>query len=468
MEATIQNSIKYLRIAYISHIIIIVVILIFNFILLNQIYWLKDIFKHIYFITTLCSLIHFILPVVILLFICLNKLKKNNFNIFKILTIIFCVIAIIFGFFYSGLFMINAIESPEFCKECPFNLPIQEINNIIKSNDLNNKCKERRCIINTINYETIKNEEGFYDYLCNYNPSSEFEQIKESKDNIDNNIIINNNNTITEDNNDNIICNKIDNNNLIISDLENNFVYNFYDKCNNYTEFYLCERSKLPNKFNLKDNFVCPETNYITKLVTFCMLNVILNIVINFIPIKLEYNKFVEMIQPQRRNIPKSNSFNSTFNSSKLPKDNIETEEKFVRTPTEIIIVCSNNNNNININNNKENKNNNKNKIIKKEEENNINNELVIKKAKTKKINFNPVADSKIVKNKLDPKSTKNMVNVNNIKIMKKLEKEKTEEIKDKKSKYSEDDNKITLSNDDNTISTKRIILSDNNINTDL
>ena len=88
----------------------------------------------------------------------------------------------------------------------------------------------------------------------------------------------------------------------------------------------------------------------------------------NFLPTKLEYNKYIEVINiynPRTTN-RKSNSFNSTFNSSEMPKkgENIETDDKFVRTPTEILIVCNNRNNLVNNNLTK----------VNKKEENNINN----------------------------------------------------------------------------------------------
>ena len=38
--------------------------------------------------------------------------------------------------------MINAIESAEFCKECPFNLPNYEINYITKKMPIKNVMKE--------------------------------------------------------------------------------------------------------------------------------------------------------------------------------------------------------------------------------------------------------------------------------------------------------------------------------------
>ena len=177
------------------------------------------------------------------------------------------------------------MDSPEFCKECPFNLPIQEVNTLINSQNLNKKCNERRCVINSKNIDTLEtNENDLYEYLCNYVPSLEFAEIKETNDNSDNN----NNSNNTNNNNDNIVCTKVNKNIDIISDLENNFIYNFFDICNTYSDFYICERTKTPNKFNLEDNFVCPEKKYLTKLIAFSFLNIIFNLILNFIPMKIE------------------------------------------------------------------------------------------------------------------------------------------------------------------------------------
>jgi hypothetical protein len=235
--------------------------------------------------------------------------------------------------------MINAIESPEFCKECPFNLPIKDINKIIKSDNLNKKCNERRCAMNNKNLDiNEKNENDYYEYLCNYNPTSEFDEIKETNDGINKNL-----NDTSNSNKDTIICIQVNKNDVVVSSFENNYVFNFYDKCNTFTDFYICERSQTPNKFDLEDDYVCPEKSYMTKLVVYCLLNIFLNLMFNFLPTKLEYNKYISIINiynPRTTNI-KSNSFNSTFNSSEIPKggENVETEEKFVRTPTEIVTL---------------------------------------------------------------------------------------------------------------------------------
>ena len=404
MESIINKTFKSLKINYVIHLILLIIILIFNFVLVSQILWLKKIFGNLYLLMNYISIINFIFPMISFIFIIKNKITKKNINKFKIITIIFCTLAIIFGFFFSGVLMINAIESPEFCKECPFNLPLSEINSFPNYN-LNKKCTERRCVKNSPNPEmNIKNENDLYEYICNYNPTDEFDEIKESKD-IENN----NNNTISK-NSDNIFCKELTKDEILNTELENNYSNDFYDMCNIYTKLYICERNQLPNKFKIEKNFVCPEKDYMTKLVIFCMLNVLINLIFGFFPWKSELNKYTILImnyEPRRTN-QKSNSFSSTINDSKGIKENIS-ENNFEKTPTEIIIVCGNKNNNItnsinDINNNI----------------NNINN-MIIKKS-TKKINFmknfeSSEEQSDKNKNKTEIKFTKK-ITINNINII--------------------------------------------------
>ena len=404
MESIINKTFKSLKINYVIHLILLIIILIFNFVLVSQIFWLKKIFGNLYLLMNYISIINFIFPMISFIFIIKNKITKKNINKFKIITIIFCTLAIIFGFFFSGVLMINAIESPEFCKECPFNLPLSEINSFPNYN-LNKKCNERRCLKNSPNPETnIKNENDLYEYICNYNPTDEFDEIKENKD-IENN----NNNTISK-NSDNIFCKELTKDEILNTELENNYSNDFYDMCNIYTKLYICERNQLPNKFKIEKNFVCPEKDYMTKLVIFCMLNVLINLIFGFFPWKSELNKYTILImnyEPRRTN-QKSNSFSSTINDSKGIKENIS-ENNFEKTPTEIIIVCGNKNNNItnsinDINNNI----------------NNINN--IIKKKSTKKINFmknfeSSEEQSDKNKNKTEIKFTKK-ITINNINII--------------------------------------------------
>ena len=438
MDTTIQATLKSLKKTYIIHIIIIIIIIIFNIILVSQIYWLQKIFKRLYHIAKFAYIINLIPTIFSLIFSLKRKIMKKNVKMFRSLTIIFCAVAIIFGFFFAVLVMMNAIESPEFCKECPFNLPNGDIEYITEENG-NKKCTERRCAKNS-----EKNETNYSEFICNYNPTSEFDAVKETE------IIDNsnpNNHTIKSDN---IICVEFTEEDLIKENLENSILLKFYDKCNSYTKFFMCERSKAPNKYHLEDNFVCPENNYMTKLVIFCMFNVVINLILGFYPWKSEYNKYNYLIlaYEPRRIVAKSNSFSSTINSSKIQKDNIE-EEVFERDPTEIIIVYGNNKNNIN---------------------NDINNK------NPKKLSFceatEPPAQNQNAKNKTEIKITKNINIINNINIFSNKDKELKDDNdinkgkNDNKNKSEHninkfEENKITLSYENNITSAEKISLSD-------
>jgi len=370
---------------------------------------------------------------------------------------VFSIIAILFGLFFSAVLMINAIESPEFCKECPFILPSSEIISF-NQNNLNKKCNERRCALNSQNPGKMeKNEEDMYEYLCNYNPTDEFESIQDSQD-----IKNNNNNTVTRKK-DNIFCVELTQDDIINnSELKNNLIINFYNFCNSDINFYLCERSQAPDEFELEENFVCPEKDYITKLVIFCMLDVLFNLIFGFFPWKSEYNKYkvlVSCYEPRRGANGKTYSFSSTLNSSKIPKD--KDEDKFEHSPTEMIIVYGNHNNNIvnNINGNN---------IY----NNNVNINSNDAKKNDKKINFSKVDESSNnkQKNKTEIKLNKNLNVINNINIINNnrnsnfieneteinLNKENSEQ------KKNEDEHRVTISYNIDITSAEKITLAGN------
>ena len=224
-----------------------------------------------------------------------------------------------------------------------------------------------------------------------------------------------------------------------------------------------------------------------TKVILFCLFNVLLNLIINFPLYKIEYNKYSEAILKYRPRInpnQKSNSLSSTVNSSKINNENNEnkeTEQKFESTPAEILIVCrkrglTNDNTKDDNNNNINNENNNINK--EKNNKNNLNNiedginiDLSLKKTKTKKSSFHPGFSQ--IQNDKKKNSGKNLkydidINkINKIKIMKNLnlrKKEKEniiEQSTDKNISKNETNNKIKDTfYDDNSINTKRTMVT--------
>ena len=398
MSPVILANIKNLRKYYIIHIIFNLIIIIFNYILLTKIIWLKNILYYLYLFANIFNILFFIIPIIPLIFILLEKLTKKNIKIFQNITLIFCTIAIIFGIFFSIILMMNAIESPEFSRECPFNLEISYLNtefseyfdkNIDNTDKiLEQKCSNRRCALNEENQNNLFQ----YEYICNYDPTDEYEELNGLYEKeIDNKTISTEN--IME-------CKKIEPG--LNYNFKNEIIYNYYDICNNLVDFYVCERFNEASKYSLDEEYICPNVNYIKYLVIFCILNVFVNLIISFFPWKMEYNNYKTIIYYYRihnRRVA-SNSLNSTKNSSKIDKDNIE--NKFEKAPTEIIIVCNGAQNNIIKNNlEMENHNNNFNGMInniqinKIKIDNNKNNDNNNKELKNEDINKIKIYNSK-------------------------------------------------------------------------
>jgi hypothetical protein len=286
----------------------------------------------------------------------LKKITKKYIKIFKRLSVTFCVLVLITGLSLTILLMINTLESQDFCRECPFSIPTSYVNNIysdylskiINEDDLQDNCKNRICIFNN----KILDSDYPYEYICNYNPEREFDQIR-NESNI--------NQTIQQ-----IICHKMDSdsnyNNFYFKEKNINY---FFDMCNSIGEYYICQRMTEPKKYSFNDNLVCPKKTYLIKLFIFSLLSVILNLIVSFILWKIEYSKYKFIISSiNRRNIREGNkSLNSTQNVSKIQKEKVE--ESFKKQPTETIIVYNETEDNMvtKINNNNDDGNDNTNNI---------------------------------------------------------------------------------------------------------
>ena len=328
------SNIKSLKTNYIIHLILQGIILIYNYIFLKEIYWLHKLIYCIYISISSFITIYFFIPIIPFIFILFKKFSRKLIRRFKLLSLIFCVLVLITGLSITIILMINALESTDFCHECPFNLENSYINKIyseyssknINEKNLEEECKNRRCIFNN----KISDIQYLYEYICNYDPQGEFEEIKN---------VSNSNETIEQ-----IKCSKIDNdnNNYYFEEININY---FYEMCKTYNEYFICQRATLPKNYSLKDNYKCPKTNYLKNLAFFCMISVFLNLIIAFIPWKLEYNKYKNIMQDLilRGNRQGSKSLNSTQNVSKIQKN----EESFKKEPTQTIIIYNENEENI-------------------------------------------------------------------------------------------------------------------------
>ena len=326
MNETINvQNIKELKRNYIIHMILFLIIIIFNFFLLIEIIWLKDLLHKLYFIICFFGIFYFLLPVIPFIYILLEKLSKKIINIFKIGSFVFCGLVLITGIGSICILMLNDLLSTDFCRECPFNLKNSYIyhlydqfsTNSINQKNLKEECTSRRCIFN---YKYLDNEYQ-HEYICNYNPSDEFEKITNKT----------NNETINQ-----IECKRIedDYNNYSFNESEIN---SFLEMCNSFDEFYICQRINEPIVYNLSEEFKCPKSNYLTNLIFFSMISVLLNLMISFIIWRVEYIKYKNILK-EMTNRAASKSLNSTQNISKIKKEE-EIDKSFKKEPTEVIIV---------------------------------------------------------------------------------------------------------------------------------
>ena len=343
MNADIYRSkINDIKINYISQLILYGIVVIFNFIILLKIIWLYKLLYYLYLSLSIFGIFYLIIPIIPLVFIQLKRLNKLTIKRFKILSLIFCFLSMLTGLSFSFAFLINSLEFTDFCPECPFNIQKSYINNLydnyvnnnLKEKKLKDQCTNRICLFNN----EISDNKYKYEYFCNYEPFKEFDPIKDN---------ITNNDTINQ-----IECSKIDRKYFNMYKFEKEEIYKYYEICDTFLdEYYICQRITKPKVYFLKDNFICPKKEYFTNLVIYCISNILLNLIINFLLWRAEYIKYKDIIKYLRGNNNNritSNSLNSTQNTSQIQKE--KKEESFKKEKTEIIIVCTEDNfiNNIN------------------------------------------------------------------------------------------------------------------------
>jgi len=332
-EDAYRTKIRELKKNYILHLIVNAIIIIFNLVLSFEIFWLNEILYYLYFSLSIFGILYFIIPIIPLIFLLLKKLTQKNIKIFKIKSFIFCGSVIVTGISFIITLMVNALKMNEFYPECPFNLQNSYINKIysdymdnnLEEKQLKNHCINRRCVFN----KEVLSSSYPYEYICNYDPTTDFEKIINKTNN--------NNETITQ-----IQCNKIGNfNNYHFGNRE---IYKFLEMCNSFEEFYICQRISEPKVYSIPEDFKCPKKNYMTILIFLCMVSVLLNLIISFFPWRIEYIKYKNIIyfltSNSNNNAQNNNSLNSTQNASKIKK--VEQEKSFKKEPTEIIFVYTN------------------------------------------------------------------------------------------------------------------------------
>ena len=289
------KEIKNLKTILILHFILYAILIVLNFIFLSKMIWINKSLYYICLVWNFCEIIFFIYPIIPFIFLLSKKLAKDSVLILKTITLIFCIISIILSLFFSYILMTNSMDLPDFYKECPYNIPVSDINE--------ESCSKKICILN---YENANNQYP-YEYLCNFDSSQDFKEKGpfERK--------INETEVVTSD--IQIICEKYQNNDY---DFQNEIIDNYLNTCIQPRDYFICQRFNEPNKFSVDENLECPNYNYIQKMIIISIVDIVINLILGFISWRVQiviYNKIIKELtsNEERKNI----SMNSTQNCTR-------------------------------------------------------------------------------------------------------------------------------------------------------
>lgn len=293
-----NENYKKLKSHYLLHIIIFIIILSTHILIYFKVYWIKQIIGLLFIYFSLIEILYILIPGISLILLRLRKqFKLEHLEILKKISILFLIISIAIGIFFSILVIINTIYGKVFRKECPFNLEEKFISSFSESfkeekdNELKDKCQERICLF----YDYKENDKYPYKYLCNYNSEKDF---GEKLGNPYVRILSNGTELKTYSQ---IKCNIFGQFFIYDYNVQNNEIINqFLDICYYLGDFYSCERFEEPKKYDISKLDECPGENYIFILGILCAYIITADIIISFIPWSIEnksYNSLMETIE---------------------------------------------------------------------------------------------------------------------------------------------------------------------------
>ena len=324
-----QDEIKPLIYNYIFHIVLFIIYLALHIIIQIYTYWVIKSFDTIFLLGTYFNILYLAFPIFPLIIIFKRLYKKNIIYIVKMMTLILLIITLIFGLILFVIFLINAIKSKLFCKECPFNLGLDHLNKVFgpyygkgrDNDDLKDLCISRRCVLDHVNYY----DDYPYSYLCNYDPSDEFDDDETLVREKPNGYKVSVNNQLT--------CQPVypNYNSILFTHSE---LISYLDLCYYYSDFYRCKRFNKPKNYNLDLDEECPESNYLLLVYIMCVIIVVMDIIISLLPWGIEYITFKKILIYLSTNRRKTDSHNSTARSSEISQE----DESFKKEKTPVLI----------------------------------------------------------------------------------------------------------------------------------
>ena len=325
-----QEEIKPLIYNYIFHIALFAVYLVLHIIIKIKTYWIIESFDVIFLLGTYFNILYFVYPIFPLTILLKKIYKKNILYIIKIMTLILLIVTLIFGLILFDIFLINAIKSKLFCRECPFNLGIDHLNNVFgpyydRSRDddkIKDLCLSRRCVLDHVNYY----DDYPYSYLCNYDPTDEFDDDETYSRQKPNGQKIATKKLLT--------CLPVYPNYNTIRFAHSELI-SYLNLCYYYSDFYRCKRFNKPKNYQMDLDSTCPESNYLLIVYIICVLIVIMDIILSLLPWGIEFITFKKLLYILSSTRRKTDSHNSTARSSEISQDS----ESFKKEKTPVLIL---------------------------------------------------------------------------------------------------------------------------------
>ena len=256
MELNIR--INVLRIVYLFHFTILLIIIFINNYYQNSIIWMNTFLKKIFLILIIIFSIISLSPFIFFILILFKKTYNIFFALLKI-SLIFTLISIIISFGMLLIYFMAHKDYHIFYRDCPYNYDLHNdnlmLNNSPEQNKLKlgEKCVNRRCIRQKNLYELS--------FICNYNSKEDFKNYEQNL----------------------IECIFINETNEYI--IESKSISIYFNMCNSIVDFYKCKRSENPKKYSLDKNYICPLKDRIsyTMEIIIDIINFVIPIIIYII-----------------------------------------------------------------------------------------------------------------------------------------------------------------------------------------
>ena len=319
----IKQEIKFLKIGYILHFILNILLITSHILVFIKVDWLSKYIYQIIFSEIIIVSVFSLSPIILLIIILCKVLTKKIIKLLELISKIFLGIYLLNSLFTSAVIWYNGSLMKTFYIYCPFNYKTKDIPNMFYNYQLysyeqtKKKCNYRKCF-------PFNNDQNIF--ICNYKENKNQIQFNESSPN---NII-----TINE-------------------------VKNYYNICQDFVQFFKIKKISI-NYYNISYNYICPNMkdmliNYILSI--FFIFADILASIGSWLLELFSYKKIFLLIIFQVNNRNQANpSLIETNITSRVENNNNQNNNNeeannisnFIRLPTDIIIVENNKNKNDN------------------------------------------------------------------------------------------------------------------------